>query len=67
MGANLVFKLGLVNGDPQILRRAIQEGTKTNVSQNRFSKAVFFLVFFLLRPEVIVVLYFSFLCVRLRR
>ena len=50
MGANLVFKLGLVNGDQQILGGAIQEGTKTNVlSQNRFSKAVFFLFFFLLR------------------
>ena len=47
MGANLVFKLGLVNGDQQILGRAIQEGTKTNVSQNRFSKAVCFFVFFL--------------------
>ena len=66
MGANLVFKLGLVNGDEQILWRVIQEGTKTNVSQNRFLKAVF-LVFCFFRPEVIVVLYFSFLWVRLRR
>ena len=47
MGANLVFKLGLVNGDQQIFGRVIQEGTKTNVSQIGFSKAVFFLVFFL--------------------
>ena len=67
MGANLVFTLGLVNGDQQILGRVVREGTKTNVSQNRFSKAVCFLVFFLLRPELIVVLYFSFLWVRFRR
>ena len=67
MGANLVSELALVNGDQQIFGRVIREGTKTNASRNQFSKVVLFLVFFHLRPEVIVVLYFCLLRVRVRR